>query len=407
MERLFESENLVIKVRAQSDKSRWVVTFDNYGIGHGFERLGFGEAFFADNGVSALHVMGRREDWYQYPEIKQALAAVREFTKGASRVMTYGSSMGGYAAVRFAGPCAAHIALALSPQYSIDPRRAPFEKRWLSDSRRIEFLREIDGPITSETRTIIAYDPRTDDRRHVELIKGDIDIEEIPAPFTGHPVTTFLSEIGLLKSMVISSLEGTVDAKECRKLIRTSRSNSSIYYASLAEFSKDRNEERAKSLAEHAVSLKPDSPLALLSLTRVLFAGGDVSGAIRASERMVELAGRDYHYLVPLADYLSAEGRHEEALLIAREVLELGDNQKSPHLNAWLGFIASSAGEDEESRHALERAIQLDPSNEKYVQAFRRIHTPATSSFYNRVKMFLRQKRALGRPRTPASSRQS
>ena len=78
MERLFESENLVIKVRAQSDKSRWVVTFDNYGIGHGFERLGFGEAFFADNGVSALHVMGRREDWYQYPEIKQALAAVRE-----------------------------------------------------------------------------------------------------------------------------------------------------------------------------------------------------------------------------------------------------------------------------------------------------------------------------------------
>ena len=407
MERLFESENLVVKIRAQSDKSRWVVTFDNYGIGHGFDRLGFGEAFFADNGVSALHVMGRREDWYQYPEMRQALQAVREFTIGASRVMTYGSSMGGYAAVRFAEPCAAHIALALSPQYSIDPRRAPFEKRWLSDSRRIKFLQEIDGPIRSETRTIIVYDPRTDDRRHVELIKGDINVDEIPAPFTGHPVATFLSEIGLLKSMVLSSLDGTIDTKECRRFIRASRSDSSIYYASLAEFSKERDAERAKQLADRAVSLKTDSPLALLSLTRVLFAGGDVNGAIKASERMVELAGRDYHYLVPLADYLSAGGRHEEALSIAREVLQLGDNQQSPHLNAWLGFIASSAGENEEARHALARAVQLDPRNDKYVRALRRIHTPATLSFYDRVKMFLREKGVLGRPRTPASSRRS
>lgn len=388
-DRLFESDNLVVKVCAASDTSRWVITFDNYGIGHGFDRAGFGEAFLAEHGISALHVMGCREDWYQYPEIFDALEAVRKFTSGAHRVITYGSSMGGYAAIRFAARSGADLALALSPQYSIDPRRAPFETRWLSDSRRIRFLREADGKIRSNVRTLVAFDPRTADGLHVDLIKRDISIEELRAPYTGHPVATFLSETGILRPLVLCSLDGSIAVDSARLAIRSSRGSSSVYYASLSNYCTRRSPDRAIRFSRRAVELKPDSPLALLSLARALLASGDVNGAIATCEKMVALSGRDYHYLVPLADALSAAGRYEEALIVAREAVAMGDNMLSPNLNAWVGLIASSAGRREEARTALMRAHRLDPHNAKYIRALSRLDRGDFSSVYSRVKSAL------------------
>ena len=57
-------------------------------------------------------------------------ALVRELLDRFDEILTYGSSMGGYAALRFANLLGATHALAFSPQFTIDPRHVPLDPRW-------------------------------------------------------------------------------------------------------------------------------------------------------------------------------------------------------------------------------------------------------------------------------------
>ena len=120
--------------------------------------------------------------------------------------------MGAYAAVRFADAVGATAALALSPQYSVDPAKAPFERRWGQDQRRLRFLPALDGPIRTGIRPVIAYDPGSTDRLHADLIARDTPVQRVRLPFAGHPVGSFLQDAGLLNRLVMDTLDGTLDA---------------------------------------------------------------------------------------------------------------------------------------------------------------------------------------------------
>jgi pimeloyl-ACP methyl ester carboxylesterase len=102
----------------------------------GFDMPGFGQSFLRKHGINAVHVLVSRSHWYQTPEMEGALAFIRHIAKDYHRVVTYGSSMGGYAAIKFGPEVRANAAVAISPQYSIDPAKAPFEKRFLKYFRR-------------------------------------------------------------------------------------------------------------------------------------------------------------------------------------------------------------------------------------------------------------------------------
>lgn len=115
------------------------MTFESYKDYHSFDRPGFGEAFFDANGIDAIHVVPRNNDWYQYPEIDEACRRVRELTASYPHVVAYGQSMGAYGAIRLGGRVGAEAALAISPQFSIDPAVAPFEPRWVGDAGRLDF----------------------------------------------------------------------------------------------------------------------------------------------------------------------------------------------------------------------------------------------------------------------------
>lgn len=371
MDELFRSENLVVRRVPAQDQSRWVVTFDNYSIGHGFDREGFGEAFLKQYGVSAIHVMGQREDWYQYPDMEAALAAVRAATAGATRVMTYGSSMGGYAAIRFADRAGAHAALAISPQYSIDPAKAPFEKRWPADGRRIQWRAELDGPITSAIRPVVVYDPASDDRLHRDLIVRDIDIDEIALPYSGHPAATYMLEVGLLVSLVFGVLEGTADVRTFQREGRQRRRGSTAYLCHLAERQPASRQATAIALARRAVEQNPDSAIAGVTLARLLTAAGRHEEALDLHRRNIELTSRYFIYLVAYADALAAAKDPAGALAVAREVMAEVEMQRMPHLNGWLGLIAWSAGERDEAIAALARAVELDPANMGYRRRLR------------------------------------
>ena len=105
--------------------------------------------------------------------------------------------MGGYAAIWFGGWAGAHAAFPLSPQFSIDPKRVPFETRWTHDARRVRFVHEDDT--RAVPMAVVVYDPLiTADARHVELLRELTNVVDVRLPCSGHPSTGYLADLGLL-----------------------------------------------------------------------------------------------------------------------------------------------------------------------------------------------------------------
>ena len=364
---LFRSDNVVVRSVPADDVSRWVVTFDHYGIGPGFDRPGFGEEFLRQSGLSAIHVMGRGGDWYQYPEMSEALAAVRRATAGAVRVMTYGSSMGGYAAIRFADAAGAHSVLAISPQYSIDPEKAAFEKRWLQDGQRIKWLPDIDGALATRVSPVVVFDSMSDDRRHVELIEAEIEISRIALPFCGHPAATYLADVGLLGEAVFLTLSGELNPSDFRREARLRRRRSSIHHVALATLQPGCRQAWGVGLARKALDLAPTNPLAMTALADRLGRLGRHDEAIVLYEAATDVSRRDVTYLVAHADGLLAAGRLTDAILISEEVVE--KLPSTAHLRAWQAFMLWTAGKRAPAIRAAEKAVMLHPGSETYRSA--------------------------------------
>jgi len=364
MSELYRSENLLVRSVATEDSSRWVITFDNYAIGHGFDRPGFGQAWLENQGISAIHVMGRREDWYQYPEMAQAMDAVRRAVAGAERVMTYGSSMGGYAAIRFADAVGANAVLALSPQYSIDPTKAPFDPRWLQDSHRIVWLPEIDGPIRCHATPVVVYDPKSIDAAHVDLIAADVEITRIGLPYTGHPATSYLSEVGVLSTLVFDTLDGRLNAPATRALAWQKRRGSVVYLGELADRQLGRRPNAALRIARHNSEQAPGNAYALSIFAKHLSVAGEHDAALDAYRNLLDIHGRSAIYMIDYGIALMAAGRVSEAIPVAREIVTALPHQA--HLHAWAGYVFWSAGNHEDAQKSVSAAMALDPSNHAY-----------------------------------------
>lgn len=232
---LFRSADLVVRCRPGADTRIWVVTFDSFSDIHTdkaapLDRLAFGEEFLSRRGISMIAVMGRDNRWYQYPEMPQALESVAAVTRDAAKVLTYGSSMGGYAALRFADAVQADIVLAFSPQYSANPRRMPFEMRWRKICAPIRWLPQFSGRLRCRAVPLVLYDSRFwPDILQAAMIARDTPTQRIPLPHAGHPVTTYLSEIGMLADMVPALLEDRFDAAQFQRAARAGQRNSRIY----------------------------------------------------------------------------------------------------------------------------------------------------------------------------------
>jgi hypothetical protein len=136
---IYRSADLLVRTRIGYESPFCVVTFDSFTDRRTLDREGFGEAFLASRAVNAIHVLSRDNDWYLLPDIELALDAAAKAAASFDRVSAYGSSMGAYAAIRLGGLAGASDAIALSPQFSIDPRLVPFEDRWDPDARRLDF----------------------------------------------------------------------------------------------------------------------------------------------------------------------------------------------------------------------------------------------------------------------------
>jgi tetratricopeptide (TPR) repeat protein len=362
---LYRSDKVEVRRVTGDDAKRQVVTFDSYHDDPGFDRPGFGQAYFAHYGISALHILTDDNDWFQYAEMDRVCAAVREGLAGAERVLSYGSSMGGYGAIRFADAIGAHTVLALSPQYSVDRRKARFERRWMQEQNRIRFLPAIDGPIRCRARIVVAYDPElSQDRRHVELINADLATEGLLLPYAGHPAGAFLADIGLLKPMVEQALGGTLDLAAIARDAERRREQSPSWLG-------DRSGQippgpEAIALAERSVALAPGSPPAHDRLARRLAESGRFDEAIAAHQRAIALDETPamHGYRWNFSKTLFAAGDPAGALAIVRELQQVAPQVAGYH--RWAASLGLELGDKVGALIDLETAARAAPKNKGY-----------------------------------------
>jgi len=173
----------------------------------------WGAKFLLEAGYAVVGIQPKQNHWYQpllQADVRSAIRSAIDayFPDDYSR-LTYGSSMGAYAALRFAADLGATKAFALSP-----PARTKVWAKWQNDVET-----EIDpvsaDSVLPDSHVLIAYDPTLtrprlgppdaiDARDFRSALIKRCTVDMLECPNFGHPVTNGLAARGLLKSIFLA-----------------------------------------------------------------------------------------------------------------------------------------------------------------------------------------------------------
>lgn len=353
---LFRSDDMAVRRVAGFGGPICYVTFASYTDDRTLDRPGFGEEFFRGRGIDAIHVLSRENRWYQHPELMEALAAVSAATAGYRRVIAYGSSMGGFAALRYGAVCGATVGLALSPQYSIDPAVAPFDRRWPDDMARIVF--RDDANLPSLPLQYVAYDPcDAHDRQHFGLFAAHSATVGLAVRHGGHPVGSYMAETEMLRGLLERIERGDLDPAGYVAELRRRRRRSGHYFYILAQRVPRHRPRQKVALARLAVETQGDNALYWSQLGNALDAAGDFDAALDAHRQAIAMSHANMFQVHYLMLHHEARGEYDRALAVVNRLI--ADNpdvlwlplerkrvrRKRRHLT-WLGRLGGKLGMD-------------------------------------------------------------
>jgi hypothetical protein len=208
--------------------------------------------YFEERGWSHLDVSTSQNDWFlneDTPALMQAIGAAA----GAYQItICFGSSMGGYGALLYSGAARASRIITTSPQYSIDPAKVPFDRRWRNDASRADFrFDDLKRFAQRDAEALLLYDPCDElDSRHISLLTGDFPAwRAVPMWMSGHPASKVFIEAGTMSRLGDLLRETPVPLAAVAALRRQSRRQSPGYWLALAK----RAGARRPALAETAV----------------------------------------------------------------------------------------------------------------------------------------------------------
>jgi tetratricopeptide (TPR) repeat protein len=308
-----------------------VITFQSFIDAHEPQPRGFGEDFLAAAGFDAIHVSSHGNAWYQYADMPAALAAIDAAAGGAMRV-TYGLSMGAYAAIRFAPALRAERVVAISPQFSIDRRLAPFETRWAEFSDSIAFVCDWPSQNAIDTQAngievAAVYDPHDLDRRHVALIERRLPVRHVLVPYGGHPVTALLQEAGMLSGLVLDLLHDRFDSAAFAAALAGHAPRSAVYHVNQANTLPWYKPARRIALHRRAAELAPENRHIQRDLGFALIAARRYDEAVQRLQSCFDGYPTDPLTAFAFSRALSFSGRHAEAIATAEAAVRHGGDR--------------------------------------------------------------------------------
>lgn len=179
-----------------------VVCFSHSAAGQERKSL-VAQSFLEKLGQSYIIIDNKNKDhWWTFDGVDNLIERTR-FEIKSTRVVTYGFSMGGYGAIRFAGALGAEKVVAFAPQETITPSILPEESRWVEDAKRIGCeVPPASASFSNRSKYIVVYDPADADRFHAKRFRNASNragsYQEIRLPFAGHNLAATLQSQGML-----------------------------------------------------------------------------------------------------------------------------------------------------------------------------------------------------------------
>ena len=137
--------------------------------------------FATRKGMNSLRVETTRNDWFQGDGIDEVLTAINRARRDSDVLISYGSSMGGHAAIAFAPECRADYAVALAPQASLAAgfMRSIQDPRWPDSVPLFHNDRILNGRCR-DLRGLMLFDPDNPrDRSHASAIAAHTALESV------------------------------------------------------------------------------------------------------------------------------------------------------------------------------------------------------------------------------------
>jgi len=318
--RLAEQKNLTVDVNVSDTPNSTIAVTFTYASFRDLEAPGFAVEYLQKLNIDVIAFKINDDSWFQKvpPELLEEVRALIHDPQYEKRI-GYGSSMGGYAAICFSAALELDQVLAFSPQYRIDTEH---DTRWKHKAEQIEsWPYRIEGKNVSDAcRYYCIYDPKHElDSWHVEeigLVLGD-SLRRIGIPFSGHPASTYLTEI-----RVVSRFVAAVLAEEDYHAIdvKSGWKSSPAYLAALSSYVRGRDKKcSAYILRQRAVEVAPDDALMRYYLANSLDDMNDLAAAIEQCRLAVELAPDVDLYQRRLEKFLDRAGRPKPVRRLKRD----------------------------------------------------------------------------------------
>lgn len=277
--------------------SRVVVSFNHIGVG--LNDRGFGFEFLEKSNISHVSVSCRMNTHYQQLSLEEVEKAIRPVRRQVDDVVSYGSSLGGYAAIYFSG--------------ALDSRVLAFSPRLLPHDYMRGYRVHVEGvPIRHPNITDIALSPKRHtvifdplngpDKRFVALFckPEATDWKFVPLRATGHKTAAVLAEAGKLSGVVRGFLDTGEVALSPQDMLDIEKVSPAVAG-------------KAEKASAAAAPTTDDAGAAPVSVT-------DKGGAVRRSDTEITLPILREHF-APLRENLTSSA---PLLDLAKGFLELG-----------------------------------------------------------------------------------
>lgn len=195
------------------------------------ENGGWGSRSFRKRGIAHVCVYHSAPDWYQNDAFFKGMSRLRDVLGDDIAMTTYGFSMGGYGAILAADHLNARRAVAVSPQFSVDPAVVPFERRYKAEWADMgPWLHNLSAHRKDNGREVIVLlDPlHRQDRRQEALFPKPVGHTRCLMHGAGHAGIQTLVEMGVIE-VLFDMVRGDASANQLRNAYRQNRRNGFRY----------------------------------------------------------------------------------------------------------------------------------------------------------------------------------
>lgn len=172
-------------------------------------RNGFGETFLKKHNITAFFVVATSNHWWEVEESKYVIEVIKnhDFYKNASKIILYGSSMGGYGTMLFSNRLNATDIVSIVPQVFVDSKNGSFDSRWMRFRKKLDFIyNDILEQINKFSgNAYIIYDPLfNNDNLHINLLPKKKNISLIKIEGSKHTPLVYLNSVKLLDKFILN-----------------------------------------------------------------------------------------------------------------------------------------------------------------------------------------------------------